>query len=73
VLIKDYFKIDISQYLKKRRKKEKKNVPFLCPVCNQVYEIFSNSRNSCLKYHPDFPKYGLNKKICPICEENEKE
>ena len=73
MLVKDYFKIDIPQYLRARRiKKEKNNVPYLCPTCNQVYEIYSSSGNICLKYHPDFPKYGLNKKICPMCENNGK-
>ena len=36
----------------------------LCPICKRVFEVM---RSGVVEYYVDFPKDGLEEKICPGC------
>ena len=42
-----------------------------CPTCNRVWDWHRISNWVNVLYYTDFPKYGLSKSVCYICDPNE--
>jgi len=45
--------------------------PFVCSNCKKVWEASKAQKGKCTPtvYHIDFPTYGLERKICKLCED----
>ena len=59
------FKINFPPINKpKNRNNVNKKPMYACPECNTAWEVYKHKH---LEYQ-DFPKYKLEKKVCPKCQ-----
>ena len=41
-----------------------------CIICNKAHELCYENNRTELYYHDDFTTYGLDRKICGVCDES---
>ena len=72
----DNFKVNfVSDIEKIKRKHYSKAEPYICPVCQKVWQHFAGyygklctKGNITVEYLKGFPKFGCSKNICKNCE-----
>jgi len=58
-----------SNNVRRKDRNDGCTAPLLCPKCNRVWESYSRGGwNNEIVYHLHFPKYGLERSICPECK-----